>query len=54
MFQGRCAPAVVIAVMLGLGCLFWVDFPVADAGCADMCPETFWGLVTGDRKEGRE
>lgn len=52
MFQGRCAPAVVIAVTLGLGCLR-VDFPVAEAECAAMYHETFWGLVTGDGKEGR-
>lgn len=51
-FQGRCAPAVVIAVTLGLRCLR-VDFPVAEAECAAMYHETFWGLVTGDGKEGR-
>lgn len=51
-FQGRCTPAVVIAVTLGLGCLR-MDFPVAEAECAAMYHETFWGLATGDGKEGR-
>lgn len=41
-----------MAVMLGLGCLR-VDFPVAEAECAAMYHETFWGLATGDGKEGR-